>query len=359
MSDSASKKDVEDVLTSVRRLVSGELPRNRRPNLPEGPGALVLTDAQRVERSASKGNAAKTLEDRIAELEAAVSSRADEYEPDGSEDQAQHRPDRIVYTRPPAEEESMAARGHALRLGRLSLVRPKTSDDNGEIVGDDASEAPFRHEPSTPGRSPAAEAASPAPEKEAPMAEDVAIPPRERAEVHRFHSPDEMMDRLERRLTGGDIPTPGIGHNGFADRLEPYDSDAAEDMQGDAVPEFRHEAQGSEAGDPLDTLEDDEDPADDDDFESALTEAVTDSLGSSGQVGEIAPALSEVGAAAIPAGAFPAAARAAIDEETLRPIVAKLIREELQGELGERITRNVRKLVRREIQRMLASREFE
>ena len=49
----------------------------------------------------------------------------------------------------------------------------------------------------------------------------------------------------------------------------------------------------------------------------------------------------------------------AIDEETLRPIVAKLIREELQGELGERITRNVRKLVRREIMRAVSSREFD
>ncbi|WP_420858110.1 hypothetical protein [Marivivens marinus] len=48
-----------------------------------------------------------------------------------------------------------------------------------------------------------------------------------------------------------------------------------------------------------------------------------------------------------------------IDEETLRRIVAEIVREELQGTLGERITRNVRKLVRREIYRALASQEFE
>ena len=47
-----------------------------------------------------------------------------------------------------------------------------------------------------------------------------------------------------------------------------------------------------------------------------------------------------------------------IDEDVLRPIVAQLIREELQGELGERITRNVRKLVRREIKRALAARDL-
>lgn len=48
-----------------------------------------------------------------------------------------------------------------------------------------------------------------------------------------------------------------------------------------------------------------------------------------------------------------------LDEDTLRELVSQMVREELQGELGDRITRNVRKLVRREIQRALASREFE
>lgn len=47
------------------------------------------------------------------------------------------------------------------------------------------------------------------------------------------------------------------------------------------------------------------------------------------------------------------------DEEVLRDLVRDLIREELAGTLGERITRNVRKLVRAEIARALAVREFE
>lgn len=40
-----------------------------------------------------------------------------------------------------------------------------------------------------------------------------------------------------------------------------------------------------------------------------------------------------------------------IDEEVLREMIRDVVRQELQGSLGERITRNVRKLVRREIQR--------
>lgn len=50
---------------------------------------------------------------------------------------------------------------------------------------------------------------------------------------------------------------------------------------------------------------------------------------------------------------------AVLDEEMLRDLVAEFVRQELQGALGERITRNVRKLVRAEIQRALAAREFD
>jgi hypothetical protein len=48
-----------------------------------------------------------------------------------------------------------------------------------------------------------------------------------------------------------------------------------------------------------------------------------------------------------------------LDEDMLRDIVRDMIREELQGALGERITRNVRKLVRAEINRAMATRDLE
>ena len=50
---------------------------------------------------------------------------------------------------------------------------------------------------------------------------------------------------------------------------------------------------------------------------------------------------------------------AVLDEEMLRDLVSDIVRQELQGALGERITRNVRKLVRREIHRALASQDFD
>ena len=44
-------------------------------------------------------------------------------------------------------------------------------------------------------------------------------------------------------------------------------------------------------------------------------------------------------------------------EAELRALIAEVVRQELQGTLGERITRNVRKLVRREIYRVLGTEE--
>lgn len=48
-----------------------------------------------------------------------------------------------------------------------------------------------------------------------------------------------------------------------------------------------------------------------------------------------------------------------MDEEALRDIIAEVVREELQGDMGVRITRNVRKLVRREIRLALAAQDIE
>jgi len=48
-----------------------------------------------------------------------------------------------------------------------------------------------------------------------------------------------------------------------------------------------------------------------------------------------------------------------LDEEALRGFVSAIVRSELQGQLGERITRNVRKLVRREIHRALSAQDME
>ena len=60
-----------------------------------------------------------------------------------------------------------------------------------------------------------------------------------------------------------------------------------------------------------------------------------------------------------PANAFLDGEEGVLDEEGLRELVSDLVRQELQGVLGERITRNVRRLVRREIQRAMTMRDLE
>jgi hypothetical protein len=51
--------------------------------------------------------------------------------------------------------------------------------------------------------------------------------------------------------------------------------------------------------------------------------------------------------------ARPRPAAPILDEEALRQVINGIVREELQGELGERISRNLRKLIRREIAQLL------
>ncbi|MBY4893038.1 hypothetical protein KUL25_09705 [Rhodobacteraceae bacterium N5(2021)] len=56
---------------------------------------------------------------------------------------------------------------------------------------------------------------------------------------------------------------------------------------------------------------------------------------------------------------FPETDDGILDEDTLREIIVDVVREELQGVLGQRITRNVRKMVRREIRLALAAEDLE
>ncbi|MEP2202700.1 hypothetical protein [Tateyamaria sp.] len=73
---------------------------------------------------------------------------------------------------------------------------------------------------------------------------------------------------------------------------------------------------------------------------------------------EAAPASQDTAADAAPAALF-GSDDDVLDEEALRELISDIVREELQGALGERITRNVRKLVRREIHRALAAQDLE
>ncbi|MBM2576740.1 hypothetical protein JQC91_10535 [Jannaschia sp. Os4] len=63
--------------------------------------------------------------------------------------------------------------------------------------------------------------------------------------------------------------------------------------------------------------------------------------------------------AAPPASSYDDAPPPAEEDDALRDLIADVVREELAGPLGERITRNVRKMVRRELRQMMSGEEFE
>lgn len=360
MTDRGQDKKLEDVLSSVRRLVSNELPRAVAKSTPGG-GALVLTSAQRVQTAPPEESGAKSLEERIAELEAAVSERADEFEPDGSEDQAQHRPDRVVISREP-------------RLTQLSLVDTDTFEERDD------------EQPSA---------------DEAPMAENVEEPAEMEegapvVDLQAFQDPDAMLERVTARWSraerGEAEPAPLVIETSSSDTesepvVESAQPEQVEEPEPQPAPEPEAEVAAAEPEPEFAPMRSRLDPApEDEEFEAALAAAVTASLPSviadsvkdavlsrpktePGSMSpdpallaetEQQPAESPFAPVAEPAPTPETAPEAAIpDKEALRPLVAELIREELQGEMGERITRNVRKLVRREILRAQNSRELE
>jgi len=70
----------------------------------------------------------------------------------------------------------------------------------------------------------------------------------------------------------------------------------------------------------------------------------------------LTPALRVTGGAPAPRAADSTVASPP-DEAALRAMVQQILREELAGPLGERITRGVRKLVRTEVAALLAARD--
>ena len=416
MSKSVSDQKVEDVLSSVRRLVSNELPRKPRPELPSGPGALVLTEAHRVEKAAKVNSAKGTLEDRIAELEAAVSVQPDDFEPDGSEDQAQHQPDRIVYTRPPTSGEEGSARGSTVRLSQIALIEtgPANDDESDSVSSGDAptfrresdAKAPDTAQKPSDTKDTAAKdvTTEDTVETEAPMAVDVPVEPRKSADVRAFTDPDDVVRNIEARIASGrpiSEPLP-LKNPVEPERTRSEDFDAAlieavaasvastADDPGDAVEhsaedindhaadvlkadEFNPSIFSNDKLDPhvtaAELLSDGGDVVEEDEAdtvdESATLKAKRQSTQAEPSAEVAQSALPEAPEPDADTSSAPAATGEAIaalaalpDEEAMRLLISRMIRDELQGDLGERITRNVRKLVRREVQRALTSKDL-
>jgi hypothetical protein len=146
MSNSAARGTDEAVLDSIRRLLSdGRSPEPRPMPAPVATEKLLLTPALRVEKAdlpetperPRSRPVAWSLEDRIAELEAAFGDRTEEWEPDGSEDASQERPSRFVFQHKALAAGAAPAAGDPEAPAEpRSAARPARETDEDDDAGD-------------------------------------------------------------------------------------------------------------------------------------------------------------------------------------------------------------------------------
>lgn len=310
MSDPATNPQIEDVLSSIRRLVAeeiGQTPLKSRKAAPEEADKLVLSPTQKIRVEAAESGA--DLWDDTAEMT-----------PAKPEAQWWMRSDSDPVT--PRETVEGAAAPEVLPLGEVAVETAKVSEPESLA------------EPETaPGRLKGALA-----ELEAALSrQDIDFEPPEGEDASNGGLEMTAMPWSDEPLTFAedeDEEEPAAPDTSAAEEDAPFSFDPHERLFDRAAAEatFRHhpveDAPVNEwAEDDAAMAEsriEDEPAFAETDYEDAVP----------GLTGEIDPA-------------------DLIDEQALRDLVADIVRQELQGALGERITRNVRKLVRREIHRAL------
>ncbi|WP_071674170.1 hypothetical protein [Nioella nitratireducens] len=405
MADAAKSDDIEDVLSSIRRLVSENQPV-ARPTMPEA--AEDAAPAAPTDESASD-KLILTQALRVTDPEdpwRTISPRAEGPEP--GHDPAAPAPvfgtgDTIDATETPSVEDAHGApRDH----------EESTSEWEHEIWGDgpvsvdDADPQLLADQWEDGDLTPPAEASDPGDALEAPLdvteavfggpqddgatsdgQDDTDLPPlsfiRSTSSVSAYEPEDDndaineddlpsaTLDLAEVRSArdvGTETP---VREDSNAQRvkvqiLRPV-PDSAQEPDADAPPEAQPEVDETAEVDPLEALEtvvtefsgspDPADPADWSDLASGSEAAETTAASDGAQVFGASPDFEDLGSDS--PFTFPDESDGFVDEDTLREIIAEVVREELQGEMGVRITRNIRKLVRREIRLALSAQDLD
>lgn len=383
MSDPVSNAEIEDVLSSIRRLVSEDTsPLHRRKQIAEGAKErFVLTPALRVpddEEEADRGQntepdaasvedepqeasgrentdpqgvaeegdgaegpeeggetmpasdrfaeSRQTLEQRIAELEEALQQSPEEWEPDGSEVAASDAPDMAFVADAPepdgtvGELEAEETEAEETSAAEVTSAAVATEPD-GQMAAEaapDAEEEPFgetkaQDAPFSPET--VAEVAEASGNSAEPSAADV---------DQDLHGPFEEVESPVSEESVDRSDEEWIDFEAQQDADVDDEAQDADQMSFEPEPDdTAASVEGSDHFEPLDADDAEQPEAGEvEDFDLLEDPAV-------------------------------------LDEDALRDIVSQLVRDELQGVLGERITRNVRRLVRREIQRAIAMRDLE
>ncbi|MGI3163224.1 hypothetical protein [Pseudooceanicola sp. 200-1SW] len=411
MNDPVSNVQIEDVLASIRKLVSeevraqtqpeeaprkglsafGRAPRDEGEPAPQAAEKLILAPHLRVEDPAPSGADASLFADSAFDAdtaeeapfeevsdEAALSGfddapvafrgpeerAAPEAEPfdlssltEEGQDEAGSAETELTFddeTEEPAAEaeEDEGELGAEIDIAEMiaSLEASHASSTDFADFGDGAAEAlaAAQNRPA---------AAPPTPEEEA-------------AEDARFDDLDAVLSHLEFDAE----PTPRDRAASLRDEIE--DAEVIEagpeagqgfealfrrnEIRPEDRPESAVEAPQAEAPAGYRFAEPDpEDPSQDLDFMDGAEAADLPEMAFDAMPEHDSSPLTEGAAAQAPYEAEDEdSASISVDEEVLRELVSEILRQELQGALGERITRNVRKLVRREIQRALQSQDY-
>lgn len=333
MSDPIANAEIEDVLSSIRRLVSaeerGERPGRPQPNNRKNPSAkLVLTPAHRVDDAQPEDaeDAALDMDQgHVGEGEEA-GTEIDLPEPDMSlsAEEFDTIEDAEVVEEGDAPAEAIDAAGDHTGLDEHQADDEDALSDDEELAwfmrhtapeGDTSDDAAAAHD-DTP-EPDLGDAARDSDDEEAYFA----------AETYEYT--DDATADATAEDTAEKVDLGEIGA-----RIAEFESVVAEqpgDWEPDGAPD-----DGDNAADPVSPLPWDDldrdvsEPGDQaQDGAANGTEDRTDA--ESGWYSE----------------------DSLIDEDALRDLIGEIVRQELQGALGERITRNVRKLVRREIHRAL------
>ena len=299
MSDPMSNREIEDVLSSIRRLVAREAARPA-PERP-APDRLVLTEAQRIAVNDSHPPGAG-------------SNAHGANQPDATDTPSGKAPGHSPM--PAARAEASAGNQERVTLSAAPGDVSHTSRGAEASITPEAPITPGAQRDTGPDHAAAPEAEATDPGADA-VRESWQVP-------------------SSQRMAGGDAMHPRQAINDASPGLQGGSSDESEVQQDASWPAVAGDAQAPFAAG-SDTAEDGDAAGIDDaeEVDDGLVDGVDDSPGDS-----------------------PDPTETLIDEEMLRALVAQLVREELHGQLGERITMQVRKLVRAEVARALDERQY-
>lgn len=320
MADPVSTMDVEDVLSSIRRLVSEEAKSNESPEPPK-PVAVKDVDIPKVEEKADPDQTepAESEKPLAAVANATIARQHDvglppsnDFEPESTVQET--RLDDIT-----EQEEQRSLRnikGSEEKLVLTDALRVAEEDTAQGSAGDKRSSEP----PVLQAVSAVSDAGSGKERRSTP-----------RPKPFQFSSDDTLFERATKAMDALKVEDEAVGITPQVQRPRKAAQQPGSPAESEPKPVADDPAGVVEA--PTETTEAQTEAADSSTEEKILEDA-----------DKVFNFVEEV---------------PIIEEEALRDLIADMVREELQGELGNRITRNVRKLVRREIQRATASREFE